>query len=273
MDVLNSIDSNMLNEYFIPWSISLVSALIVFIIGRWVAKLIVKGMKRVLEKSKVEATLSNFLGNIVYAALLIAVIIAALNQLGVDTTSVLAVFATAGLAIGLALKDSLGNFAAGVMLILFKPFKIGDFVEAGGSAGVIESITVFNTVMRTGDNREVIIPNGQIYAGTIINVSARETRRVDLVFGIGYDDNIQEAKKIIEQVLAADERILKDPTPLIAVGELADSSVNLNVRPWVKSGDYWGVYSSLLENVKEAFDAKGISIPYPQMDVHNPKAA
>ncbi len=273
MDILNGIDSNMINKYVVPWSISLVSALIVFIIGRWVAKLIVKGMKRVLEKAKVEETLSNFLGNIVYAILLIAVIIAALNQLGVDTTSVLAVFATAGLAIGLALKDSLGNFAAGVMLILFKPFKIGDFVEAGGSAGVIENITVFNTVMRTGDNREIIIPNGQIYAGTITNVSARETRRVDLVFGIGYDDNIKEAKQIIEQVLAADERILKAPAPLIAVGELADSSVNLNVRPWVKSGDYWGVYFALLENIKEAFDAKGISIPYPQMDVHHPKAA
>jgi small conductance mechanosensitive channel len=273
MDVLDGIDSSIINEYVVPWSISLVSALVVFVIGRWIAKLITKGFNRVLEKAEVDATLNDFLGNIVYAALLIAVIIAALNQLGVDTTSVVAVFATAGLAIGLALKDSLGNFAAGVMLILFKPFKIGDFVEAGGSAGVVENITVFNTIMRTGDNREVIIPNAQIYAGTIINVSARETRRVDLVFGIGYDDNIKEAKEIIEQVLAADQRILKDPAPLIAVGELADCSVNLNVRPWVKSGDYWGVYFALLENVKEAFDAKGISIPYPQMDVHHPKAA
>ncbi len=270
MEILNNLDSSIITEYLIPWSISFVSALVVFIIGRWIAKLIVKGLNRVLAKAKVDETLSNFLGNIIYAALLIAVIIAALNQLGVDTTSVVAVFATAGLAVGLALKDSLGNFAAGVMLILFKPFKIDDFIEAGGSAGVVESITVFNTIMRTGDNREVIIPNAQIYSGTIVNVSARETRRVDLVFGIGYEDSIKEAKEVIEQVMAADERILEEPAPLIAVGELADCSVNINVRPWVKSGDYWGVYFDLLENVKEAFDAKGISIPYPQIDVHHP---
>jgi len=156
---------------------------------------------------------------------------------------------------------------------LFKPFKNGDFIEAGGSMGVVEKISVFSTIMRTVDNREIIVPNSGIYGGTITNYSAKETRRVDLVFGIGYGDDIKKAKQIIEGILNADARILKDPAPAIAVGALADSSVNINVRPWVKSGDYWGVYSDTLENVKLAFDANGISIPFPQMDVHHPDKA
>ncbi len=272
MDFLNDPKaSEILTVYVIPWGIKITLAIAIFVIGRWIAKAVTKGIRRIMGKSGVEETLSDFMGNIIYTILVVFVIIAALEQLGVNTTSAVAIFAAAGLAIGMALKDTLSNFSAGVMLILFKPFKKGDFIEAGGVTGVVEKISIFSTIMRTGDNKEVIVPNSGIYGGTITNYSAKETRRVDMVFGIGYEDNIKQAKQLIEEVLNADERVLKDPEPLIAVGELADSSVNINVRPWVKSADYWGVYFDTLEKVKEIFDANGISIPYPQMDVHNPQ--
>ena len=217
--------------------------------------------------------LINFIISITSAILHLFVVIAAMDQLGVNTTSLIALLGAAGLAVGLALQNSLQNFAAGVMLIIFRPFKKGDFVEAAGTAGVVETISIFSTIMRTGDNREVIVPNGAIYNGTITNFSARETRRIDMVFGIGYDDDIKKAKSIIEEILSSDERVLADPAPLVAVGELADSSVNFNVRPWVKSGDYWGVYFDLNERIKITFDENGISIPYPQIDIHQNKAA
>lgn len=264
--------SDIVSGYIIPWGIKIITAIAIFIIGRMIARAVTKGTVRLMEKSEVDETLRDFLSKIIYALLLIAIIIAALEQLGVNTTSAIAIFAAAGLAIGMALKDTLSNFSAGFMLILFKPFSNGDFIEAGGVTGVVEKISIFSTIMRTGDNKEVIVPNSGIYGGTITNYSAKETRRVDLVFGIGYEDNIKQAKQLIEQVLSADARVLNDPAPTIAVGELADSSVNINVRPWVKSADYWGVYADTLENVKEVFDANGISIPYPQMDVHNPDA-
>jgi small conductance mechanosensitive channel len=257
-----------LNEYVIPWSINILMALVIFVIGRWIAKGVTKALERLMRKTNVDETLVDFIGNLSYAALLIVVIIAALDRLGVNTTSVLAVFAAAGLAVGLALKDSLTNFAAGVMLILFKPFKAGDYVEAGGIGGIVESIRVFSTRMRTPDNREITLPNGQIYSGIITNYSARETRRIDLIMGIGYGDDIRLAKKLIQDVLAGEARILEDPAPAIMVAELADSSVNLAVRPWVNSADYWDVRSDLLENIKAAFDNNGISIPFPQRDVH-----
>ena len=211
MESLFEFDPNVdyMNLYVIPWAINIISALVVFIIGRWVAKLVVKAMSKVMQRAKVDETLISFLGNVLYVALLIVVIIAALDRLGVNTTSVLAVFATAGLAVGLALKDSLSNFAAGVMLIIFKPFKVGDFVEAGGTAGTVEEIRIFNTVMRTPDNREITVPNGQIYGGTIINVTARDTRRIDLLFGIGYEDDYKKARDLVWEVINKDERILK----------------------------------------------------------------
>jgi small conductance mechanosensitive channel len=221
-----------------------------------------------LAKAKMDEILINFVTSILNTILLLFIIIAALNQLGVDTTSLIALLGAAGLAVGLALQGSLQNFAAGVMLIIFRPFKAGDFVEAGGTSGVVENINIFSSVFRTADNREVIVPNGAIYGGTITNFSARNTRRIDMVFGIGYGDDIRKAKDVIQEILNNDTRILKEPAPLIAVGELADSSVNFNVRPWVKSGDYWDVKYDLIEGIKLAFDAKGISIPYPQMDVH-----
>ncbi len=256
------------NSYLIPWGINITFALVIFIVGKMVAKGIVSVTKKMLGKAKMDEILINFVSSILSTVLLLFIIVAALDQLGVDTTSLIALLGAAGLAVGLALQGSLQNFAAGVMLIIFRPFKAGDFVEAGGVSGVVENISIFSSIFRTGDNREVIIPNGAIYGGTITNFSARETRRVDMVFGIGYGDDIRQAKEVIRGILENDARILKEPAPLIAVGELADSSVNFNVRPWVKSGDYWGVKFDLTEEIKLAFDAKGISIPYPQMDVH-----
>ena len=258
-------------NYVIPWGINIIFALAIFLIGRIVIKVITNVIARVLEQSGWDKILINFVSSIIYTLLLLVVAIASLNQLGIDTTSLIALIGAAGLAVGLALQGTLQNFAAGVMLIIFRPFKTDDFVEAGGCAGIIENITIFNTVMRTGDNKEVIIPNASIYGGTITNYSAKPTRRIDLVFGIGYDDDIKKAKAILEKLISDDDRILSEPAPLVAVGELADSSVNFNVRPWVKSADYWGVYFDLTENVKLAFDAAGISIPYPQMDVHSRK--
>ncbi len=255
-------------QYAIPWTLRILVALLIWFIGKWIAGRITSVVKKVMIKTGMDQMLVQFLGNILYTLLLIAVIIAALDHLGLQTTSLLAIFGAAGLAVGLALKDSLSNFSSGVMLILFRPFKVGDFIEAAGTAGVVEEVRIFSTMIRSGDNRQIIIPNGQIYGGTIVNVSAKPTRRIDLVFGIGYGDDIKKAKQIIAEVIAADERILQDPAPGIALGELGDSSVDINVRPWVNTPDYWPVRADLLENIKLAFDANGISIPFPQRDVH-----
>ena len=251
-----------------PWAIRIGIALAIFIVGRWIARWLTNIVRKVMTKSNMDEMLINFLGNIIYMVLLLAVVMAALDNLGIQTTSLLAVFGAAGLAVGLALKDSLSNFSSGVMIILFRPFKVGDFIEAGGATGVVEEVRIFATIMKTGDNREIIVPNSQIYSGTITNYSAKATRRIDLVFGIGYDDDIAKAKQIMDDIMKQDDRILADPAPAVAVGELADSSVNFNVRPWVNSGDYWPVRADLLEKIKLAFDANGISIPYPQQDVH-----
>jgi len=269
VDNINELaDPDLIQTLIIPWAIKIAVALAIFIIGRWIAKWLTGVVRKLMAKSNMDDMLIQFLGNIVYTILLLVVVMAALDHIGIQTTSLLAVFGAAGLAIGLALKDSLGNFSSGVMLILFRPFKVGDFIEAGGESGVVEEVRMFATVLRTGDNRAVIIPNGQIYGGTIVNYSANETRRIDLVFGIGYDDDIAKARQTLESVMQQDERILAYPAPAVAVGELADSSVNFNVRPWVKSADYWPVRADMLEKVKLAFDANGISIPYPQQDVY-----
>lgn len=268
MEALLNADNDYLNIYFIPWAINLTMALVTFVLGRWVAKGSSRLVKRLMKKARVDEILISFIGNMLYFALLVVVVIAALDQLGVNTSSVLAIFAAAGLAVGLAMRDSLSNFAAGVMLVFFKPFKAGDYIEAAGTGGVVEKLRIFSTVLRTGDNREITVPNSQIYGGTIINFSARDTRRIDLVFGIGYGDDIRQAKNLIEEAMAEDVCIFKDPAPVILLMELGDSSVNLAVRPWVNAADYWVVRSDLLERVKAKFDANGISIPFPQRDVH-----
>ncbi len=250
------------------WGTNLVLALLIFLVGRWVSKGVVSLAGRLLRQAKMDEILVNFITSILGAMLLLVVIVAALDRLGVDTTSLIAVIGAAGLAIGLSLQDSLKNFAAGVMLIVFRPFKAGDFIEAAGAAGVVEQINIFSTTLRTPDNREVIIPNGAIYGGNITNYSARDTRRIDLLLGIGYGDDLRLAKAILEGVLAADERILADPAPLVAVADLAESSVNIHVRPWVRSSDYFSVLCDLKERIKLAFDDNGISIPFPQRDLH-----
>lgn len=271
---LSSIDiQQLLETYVLPWGISIVMAIAIFIIGKYVSGILVKFAKKLMVKANVDNILVNFIGSIIKTVLLLFVVIAALDQLGVNTTSMIALIGAAGLAIGLALQGTLQNLASGVMLIIFRPFSDGDFIEAAGVSGVVEQIGIFSITMRTGDNREIIVPNGEVYGGTITNNSRRDTRRVDMVFGIGYDDDLLKAKEIIRRILSEDERILTDPEPTVAVGELADSSVNFNVRPWCKTSDYWGVYADVHEKIKLTFDAEGISIPYPQMDIHQSKAA
>jgi small conductance mechanosensitive channel len=246
---------------------NVVIAIGIVVVGRIAVKWAVKLLGKMMARSDVDEILINFVSSIAKALLLLLLFIAALNQIGVDTTSLIALIGAAGLAIGLALQNSLQNFAAGVMLIVFRPFKLGDFIEAGGVVGVVEQISIFSTMMKTGDNCEIIVPNGQIYADAITNYSARETRRIDLVFGIGYDDDMLAAKKIMESILEAHDLVLEAPAAGVAVAELADSSVNFNVRPWVKSEDYWGVRSDLIEQIKLAFDANNISIPYPHVTI------
>lgn len=254
--------------YLIPWTIRIITAAAIWFVGKWVVERLTGLIRQVMTRAELDPMLIAFAGSIINTALLVVVIIAALDHLGIPTTSMLAVFGAAGLAIALALKDSLGNFASGVMLIIFRPFKVGDFIEAGGISGVPEEIRIFHTIMRTPDNRQIAVPNGQITSGAIINFSAKPTRRIDLVFGISYGDDIRKAKAIIEGIIEADERVLKDPAPLIALGELAESSVNINVRPWVKTEDFWPVRADLLENIKMAFDEQGITIPFPQRQLH-----
>jgi len=254
--------------YASEYSLRLLVAVVILLIGRWLSRKISRILARVLEKNNIDTTLIGFLENITYYALMVLVLIAAAGQLGIDTTSFLTIVGAAGLAVGLALKDSLSNFASGVMLVLFKPFSVGDVVNAAGVAGKVERINIFNTVLNTPDNQKVIVPNSSITTDVITNVTANPTRRIDLVAGIGYEDDIAKAKQVLAEIVQAEEKVLKDPAPTIAVSELADSSVNFVVRPWVKTGDYWDVYFALTEQIKVRFDAAGISIPYPQQDLH-----
>ena len=246
-------------------------AIITLVIGLWIIRIIVKSFRKVLGKRKIEKSLESFLGSLVSIILKILLFISVIGMLGVETTSFVAILAAAGFAIGLALQGSLGNFAGGVLILLFKPFKVGDFIEAQGEMGSIKNIQIFNTIMTTGDNKTVIIPNGPLSNGNITNYSTEDTRRVDMVFGIGYDDDIKKAKTLLEKLVKADKRVLQDQANLVAVGELADSSVNFKVRVWVKAADYWDVNHDFLETVKLTFDKEGISIPYPQMDIHQHK--
>jgi len=243
-------------------------AIAILVIGRWLAIWLASVGRKAMAEGGVEDTLSRFLGKIIYYGLLTAVVIAAADQVGIKTTSFLAILGAAGLAIGLALKDSLSNFASGVMLILFRPFVVGDYVTAGGVSGTVQQIDIFSTIFLTVDNQKIIVPNAGITSGVITNVNAEPTRRIDLIVGIGYDDDIRKAKNTLEELVRADERIIEDPAPTVAVSELADSSVNLIVRPWVQTGDYWSVRLDLIEKIKLTFDEKGISFPYPQQDVH-----
>ncbi|MDX4059495.1 mechanosensitive ion channel [Aliarcobacter skirrowii] len=270
-DFLSFIPQNILDtalEY--SWSIFL--ALLIFFVGKWIVNRVVKVLGKLLRKiDGIDEILVKFLENIAYYSLITAVILAALNKLGITTTSFLAILGAAGLAVGLALKDSLGNFASGVMIIIFKPFRVGDFVTAGGVTGSVSEVGIFNSVFVTGDNQRIVVPNSSITSGSITNVNAFDTRRVDLVVRISYDDDIKKAKDLLTNLLTSHEKILVDKGITVAVSELADSSINFVVRAWVNTPDYWEVRFFLIENIKLVFDKEGITIPYPQQDVHHYK--
>lgn len=259
---------NTIYAFIAAYWLRVLGAVLIFVIGRWLAKVISNLLAKAMTKSKVDPTLTNFVKNLCHIALLTFVIIAALKKLGIPMTEFTVVVGAAGLAIGFALQGSLANFAAGVMLIIFKPFKVGDLVELAGKMGTVKEIQIFNTIINSPDNVRIIIPNGQVTGSNIINFTANGTRRVDLVIGVSYDDNLKKTREVIEKVIIADERILKDPAYTIAVSELADSSVNFVVRPWVNASDYWSVRFDLIEEIKLALDKNNITIPYPQRDVH-----
>lgn len=250
------------------WVIKIFIALLIYLIGKWIAKRITNFVRKLMEARDSDPTLINFLSNVVYAILLIAVILAALDTLGLPVTSLVAVVGAAGLAVGLALKDSLGNFASGVMLVMFRPFSKGDFVEVAGVAGTVNEVRIFSTILTTPDNKQIIIPNGQVAADTITNYSANDQRRVDIVFGVGYDDDLKVAREVLTRLCTEHPKVLDDPETKIFVMNLGDSSVDFAVRPWAKTEDYWTVYSDLLEQGKVELEAAGCNIPYPQTDVH-----
>ena len=250
------------------YAFNIIGTLLIFIVGKWLARRIADLLAKLLGKNNVDLALVNFLTNLAYYTMVVLVVVAAVGRLGVNTTSFLTIIGAAGLAVGLALKDSLSNFAAGVMLVLFRPFTIGDVVSTAGITAKVEKITIFNTLFCTPDNQLVIVPNNKIISDIITNINAKDTRRIDLVVGISYTDDMIQTKNILEGLAKADTRILTDPATTIAVAELADSSVNLVFRPWVKTDDYWAVRFDLTENIKNALDEAGISIPFPQQDVH-----
>ena len=246
----------------------LLLAIVVLIIGLWIINRVVRVVGSGLEASNTDPTLARFLSNLASITLKALLLISVASMIGIETTSFIAVLGAAGLAIGLALQGSLANFAGGVLVLMFRPYKVGDFVEAQGVAGTVAEIQIFNTIIKTPDNKRIIVPNGAISNGIITNFSAEETRRVDFVFGIGYRDDIGKAKATLARILSEDDRILADPESMIVVSALADSSVNFTVRAWVNAADYWGVYFDTTEKVKLVFDQEGISIPFPQRDVH-----
>lgn len=255
-------------EWLMTHGWGILSALLTLIVGFWIIGLISKMVKRALDRGRVDESLRRFLVSIVSVLLKVMLLISVASMVGIETTSFVAVIGAAGLAVGLALQGSLANFAGGVLILLFKPYKVGDFIDAQGVLGAVREIQVFNTVLKTGDNKTIIIPNGAISNGIITNFSTEATRRVDMVFGIGYGDDIQKAKDVLRRLIKEDERMFHSPDPVVVVSELADSSVNITVRVWVNSGDYWSVYFDMQEKVKQEFDKEKISIPFPQRDVH-----
>jgi len=277
MEALQDADVNKLIEFMqtdgLAFGIDLALALVIFFLGRFFVRLVVRTLSKTMQNNGVEKTLETFICNLVSMALLVVVVIAAIGQVGIQTTSFIAIFGAAGLAVGLALQGSLSNFASGVLIVLFRPYKVGDFVEAAGIAGSVEQVQILTTILKTGDNKQVIVPNSQIMDTIITNYSAHDTRRVDMVVGVSYEDDLDKVRKTLEGIIAADDRILLDPAPKIAVAELADSSVNFVVRPWCATSDYWAVMWDLTETIKKRFDQEGISFPFPQQDVHLYKAS
>lgn len=260
----------LLNEWVIPYGSKILIAIAIYVVGKMLARFISKLIGKAVYRSSKDDMLQGFVQSITYFLFLLVVIIASLSQLGINTSSLVALIGAAGLAVGLALQNSLQNFAAGVMILLFKPFRKGHYIEAGGVSGTVEQIGILVLELRTPDNKTVLVPNGQIFSGSITNYSVNETRRIDFIFDIAYDADIAAAKAILEKCLAEEQRILKDPAPTVAVGSLAASSVQLFVRPWVATSDYWGVHFDVTEKVKLAFDEAGIEIPFNQLDIRLP---
>ena len=250
------------------WGLKVIAALAIFIIGRWIAMMVRRGVRSMMEKSGADPIIIGFVASIAYIGLLAFVVIAALGQLGIQTTSFIAILGAAGLAVGLALQGSLANFAAGFLMIIFRPFKVGDFIEGAGVAGVVEAIQIFTTTLKTGDNKTIIIPNAKLAGDNITNYSAKETRRVDMTVGVAYDADLSKVKNVLIDIIGKESRIHSDPAPQVAVAELADSSVNFVVRVWTNTADYWGVKFDITETIKNRFDEEGIGIPYPQHDIH-----
>lgn len=255
-------------DLVITYAPKLLGAIVVYILGNMIIKWMLRSFNRMMDKRDTDESLKPFLKSLVSVLLKTLLIISVLGMLGVQMTSFIAILGAAGLAVGMALSGTLQNFAGGVVILLFKPFKVGDFIEAQGFMGVVEKIQIFTTILLTGDKKTVIIPNGPLANGSLVNYSAQPVRRVDLSYGIAYGDSVQKAREIIQKIINEDKRILKDPESFIGLGELADSSVNLTTRVWVKTDDYWGVYFDMNEKVYNAFNEQGISIPFPQMDVH-----
>jgi len=272
MTALDQIDWNSMltstKTVAISFGGKLLVALIIFYVGRIVAKMLVKGIHKIMRAQEVDQILETFVCNLAYWMVMVFVIIAAISQIGVQTTSLIAVMGAAGLAIGLALQGSLSNFAAGVLIVVFRPYRMGDFVEVAGISGSVVQVQILSTILKTGDNKQIVVPNAQIMNSIITNYSANNTRRVDMIIGVSYDDNLDKVRDTLRELVNADSRIMQDPECLIAVAELADSSVNFFVRPWVASSDYWAVKFDLTESIKKRFDQDGISFPFPQRDVH-----
>lgn len=252
----------------LEFGVKILVAIVIFYVGRTVARMLTKALHKLMQKQEVDKILETFVCNLVYWLVMLFVIIASINHIGIETTSLIAVMGAASLAVGLALQGSLSNFAAGVLIVIFRPYRVGDFVEAAGVSGTILQVQILTTMMKTPDNKEIIVPNSQIMGSIITNYSANDTRRVDMVIGVSYGDDLDKVRGTIQELVDADDRILKDPACLIAVSELADSSVNFAIRPWVKTDDYWAVKFDLTEAIKKRFDMDDISFPFPQQDVH-----
>jgi small conductance mechanosensitive channel len=269
MDAINEFLTNSnIMELLTAGAINLVIALVIFVVGKWLAKRVENTLEKLLRKREVDDVLVDFLGTIAYTLILIIAVIAAVDQMGIPATSFLAVIGAAGLAIGLALKDSLSNFASGVMLVLFRPFTKGDFVDAGGIVGTVDEIHLVSTILTTPDNKQIIVPNALMYSSAITNYSAKDTRRVDMAIGVGYDDDLKVAADVLKKVCQDHPKVLSEPATKIFINNLGDSSVDFVVRPWVKSEDYWDVLAAVLETAKVELEAAGCNIPYPQTDVH-----
>ncbi len=256
------------SKLVVDYAPKFIGAIVILIIGLWLAGTITRWIARLMKKRELDPSLQPFLKSLISALLKIMVIISALGVAGVQMTSFIAILAAAGLAIGMALSGTLQNFAGGVMILIFKPFNVGDWIEAQGFSGTVDEIQIFNTILKSPDNRIIIIPNGGLSSGSMVNFSREETRRVDWTFGIGYGDDADRAREVLHTLIKADSRILSDPEPFIAISALADNSVNFVVRAWVKAPDYWGVFFDMNENVYKTFGKEGLNIPFPQMDVH-----